>query len=125
MSAEFFGRFGYDITEDINAYVQGSWAESGNFANWSPWIVSSAGSRPQAFFANNPFLSPTAQAQLMTGTRFLPAAPATSPQTGSTPPPPPAGVPYFASPSYMLTMSTAPMRAPRAASTTPRARSVT
>ena len=28
---EFFNRFSYDITDDINVYVQASWAESGNY----------------------------------------------------------------------------------------------
>jgi iron complex outermembrane receptor protein len=93
---ELFGRFSYDVTNDINAYVQASWAESGNYANWAPLSVSAAGSRPQTYFANNPYLSAAQQAQLMTAT------PSASPQAGTTPPPPPAGVPYFSAPAYIF-----------------------
>jgi iron complex outermembrane receptor protein len=100
-TAELFARGSYDLTDDINGYVQGSWAESGNYANWNPLSASSAGSRPNTYFANNPYLSAGQQAQLLTGTRFLPGAPVASPQTGTTPPAPPAGVPYFSAPVYI------------------------
>jgi iron complex outermembrane receptor protein len=107
-SDELFGRASYDLDDTTTLYVQANWAESGNFSNWSTFTVSSAGSRPNSFFANNPFLAPATQAQLMTGTRFLPgAAPSTaplvaSPQTGTTPPPPPANIPFFSDPSYII-----------------------
>jgi outer membrane receptor protein involved in Fe transport len=61
---EFFNRFSYDITPGINAYVQGSWAESGDYSTWAPLTVSSSSSRPNTFFTNNPYLSPSAQATL-------------------------------------------------------------
>ena len=41
-------------------YVQASWAESGDFSNWTPLAVSSAGTRPNTFFTNNPYLSAAA-----------------------------------------------------------------
>jgi outer membrane receptor protein involved in Fe transport len=83
---ELFGRLSYDFTDDINGYVQASWAESGNYANWSPAVVSSAANRPNNFFANNPYLSPATSATLMaTGTRFTPA-PVVDSRNGSAPP---------------------------------------
>ena len=89
---------------------RGRWAQAGNTSNWINWVVSPSASRPNTLFANNPFLAPATQQQLgasivcgtpaATGWRCLPAAPATSPQTGSTPPPPPT-TPYFSAPSYI------------------------
>ena len=72
---ELFGRMSYDFTDDINGYVQASWAESNNYANWSPVTVSSSANRASYFFANNPYhLSAATSATLMaTGTRFTPA----------------------------------------------------
>jgi iron complex outermembrane receptor protein len=61
---EFFNRFSYDITPDINAYIQGSWSESYDYSTWTPLTVSSAGSRPNTFFTNNPYLSQDAQTRL-------------------------------------------------------------
>jgi len=61
---EFFNRFSYDITPDINAYVQASWAESSDYSTWAPLVVSSSSSRPNTFFTNNPYLSSSAQATL-------------------------------------------------------------
>jgi iron complex outermembrane recepter protein len=105
-----FARFSYDLSDDINGYVQGSWAQAENTSNWINWVVSPSASRPNTLFASNPFLNPVTQQQLganivcgtpaATGWRCLPATPATSPQTGSTPPPPP-GTPYFSAPSYI------------------------
>ena len=107
---DVFARFSYDLTDDINFYVQGSWAQAGNTSNWINWVVSPSASRPNTLFANNPFLDPVTQQQLgasvvcgtpaATGWRCLPASPATSPQTGSTPPPPPT-TPFFSAPSYI------------------------
>ena len=31
---DWFGRFSYDLTDDITAYVQASWAMSTNISNW-------------------------------------------------------------------------------------------
>ena len=61
---EFFNRFSYDITPDINAYVQGGWSEAYDYSTWTPLLVSSAGSRPNTFFTNNPYLSQDAQTRL-------------------------------------------------------------
>ena len=102
-SYEAFTRASYDITDNINMFIQGTWAESKNYASWSGLVISSAGGRPNGFFANNPFLSSAVQTQLMTSTRFLTAAqlnPANA-VGGGIPPTPPAGVPYFTAPSYI------------------------
>jgi len=107
---DVFARFDVDIGENANWYVQGSWAQAENASDWINWVVSTSNGRPSAIFANNPFLTPETQALLganvvcgtpaATGWRCLPAAPPTSPQTGSTPPPPPT-TPYLSVPSYI------------------------
>jgi len=101
-SYEAFMRTDYDLTDTINVYVQGTWAESKNFASWAPFVISSAGGRPNGFFTNNPFLSPAVQAQLAAGGRTI-AATALVPNTngGGTPPTPPPGATYFTAPSYV------------------------
>lgn len=107
---DVFARFDYDLTDDINIYLQGSWGESANTSNWINWVVSPSASRPNTLFADNPFLDAVTQQRLganvvcgtpaAAGWRCLPASPATSPQTGSTPPPPPT-TPFFSAPSYI------------------------
>ena len=44
---EFFNRFSYDITPDINAYIQGWLVGIYDYSTWTPLTVSSAGSPPQ------------------------------------------------------------------------------
>jgi len=101
-SAELFARTDYDINETTNIYLQGTFAESKNLAYWAPLVISSAGGRPNAFFADNAFLSPQAKSILMTGNRFLTAAQqALNTNGGGTPPTPPSGIPYFTAPSYV------------------------
>lgn len=110
---DWFGRFSYDVTDDINVYAQANWAAAGNTSKWVNWIVSASAGRPNTLFANNPFLDPVTQLQLgagiacgtpaATGWRCLPASPPTSPQTGTMPPPPPT-TPYFSAPSYIWNM---------------------
>jgi outer membrane receptor protein involved in Fe transport len=105
-TADWFGRFSYDLTSDINVYVQGSMAEAEDFSRWITWVASASANRPNAIFANNPFLAPTTQTQLgagitcpTAGWRCLPAVPPTA-VNGTTPPPPP-NVPYLSAPSYI------------------------
>ena len=103
-SKDVFARFSLDLGENTNWYVQGSWAQAENASDWIQWVVSPNNGRPNTLFANNPYLTPATQALLganivcgtpaATGWRCLPAVPPTSPQTGSTPPPPP-NVPIF------------------------------
>jgi outer membrane receptor protein involved in Fe transport len=111
---DVFARFDVDLGESANWYVQGSWAEAENASDWIQWVVSPSPGRPNSLFSNNPYLTPATQALLganitcgtaaADGRLCLPATPATSPQTGSTPPAPPAGagnVPYFRLPTYI------------------------
>ncbi|MCM3880699.1 MAG: TonB-dependent receptor, partial [Vicinamibacterales bacterium] len=111
---DVFTRFDVDLGESANWYVQGSWAQAENASDWIQWVVSPGGGRPNSIFSNNPYITPATQALLgsgiecgtagATGRLCLPAVPATSPQTGSTPPPPPAGagnVPFLRVPSYV------------------------
>ena len=102
-SYEGFLRTSYDVNENINAYVQGSWAESKNFASWSPFVISSAGGRPNGFFTDNPFLTPAVQAQLASGNRTLSAAqlnPANA-TGGGLVPASAVGKTFFTAPSYV------------------------
>ncbi len=107
---EFFNRFSYDITPDINAYVEASWAESGDYSTWAPLVVSSAGSRPNTFFTNNPYLAPATQTALTAaataaGNFVKPPVPF-SPNTSLgealvTGPTVAAGTPFFSDASYV------------------------
>jgi hypothetical protein len=116
---DIFARFSLDVGESANWYVQGSWAQAENASDWIQWVVSPNNGRPNTLFANNPYISPATQALLgasidctdpvaSAGRRCLPASPPTSPQTGSTPPPPP-NVPIFALPRYMNTVDWLPV----------------
>jgi iron complex outermembrane receptor protein len=101
---EFFNRFSYDITPDINAYVEGSWSESGDYSTWAPLVVSSAGSRPNTFFTNNPYLAPVTQTALTAAAtaagNFVPA-PVRAAVNGSIAPAVAAGTPFFSDASYV------------------------
>jgi iron complex outermembrane recepter protein len=120
-SKDVFARFSLDLGENANWYVQGSWAKAENASDWIQWVVSPNNGRPNTLFANNPYLNATAQGQLgagiscsdpvaSAGRRCLPAVPPTSPQTGSTPPPP-ANVPIFALPRYFNDVDGQPVNA--------------
>jgi iron complex outermembrane receptor protein len=105
---DWFGRFSYDITDNVNAYVQGSWSMATNVSNWVNATVSASANRPNTLFADNPFLAPATQAQLGAGLtcpaagalgwRCLPTTPPTA-ANGTQPPAPPT-TPYFSVPSY-------------------------
>jgi outer membrane receptor protein involved in Fe transport len=110
---DVFARFSLDVGEDSNWYVQGSWAQAENASDWIQWVVSPNANRPNAIFANNPYLTPATQAALganivcgtpaATGWRCLPATPPVSPPTGATPPAPPS-TPFFTNPRYFNTV---------------------
>ncbi len=107
---DWFGRFSYDINDNVSAYVQGSWAQATNISDWVNVTVSANASRPNTLFANNPFLAPATQTQLgagltcgtpgATGYRCLPASPPAAFQNGTRPPAPPS-TPYFSATSYI------------------------
>lgn len=110
---DVFARFSLDLGEKANWYVQGSWAEAENSADWIQWVVSPNANRPNALFANNPYITPATQqllgSNIVCGTpaaanwRCLPATPPVSPQTGSSPPPPPT-TPFFTNARYLNTI---------------------
>ena len=63
---ESFGRFDYDLTETINAFVQSSYVVSRNFSVYfDPNIAT--GTTRNTYFKSNPYLSASARAQLSTG----------------------------------------------------------
>ncbi len=100
---EFFNRFSYDITPDINAYIQGSWSESSDYSTWAPFTISASSSRPNTFFTNNPYLSPDAQTRLTaaaTAAGNFVKAPVVA-VNGSVGPAVAANTPFFADPSYV------------------------
>jgi|KBSMisStaDraftv2_1062788.scaffolds.fasta_scaffold06954_2 outer membrane receptor protein involved in Fe transport len=107
---EFFNRFSYDITPDLNFYVQGSWSESGDYSTWAPLVVSASSSRPNTFFTNNPYLSSDAQTRLTAAAtaagNFVkaPVPFSTNPSKGQplqTGPAVAANTPFFTDPSYV------------------------
>lgn len=100
---EYFARTSYDLTDTTNVFIQGSWAESKNFASWAPFVISSAGGRPNGFFTDNAFLTPAVQAQLASGGRTLTAAQLGSANAtgGGSVPPSAAGKTFFTAPSYV------------------------
>ena len=107
---EFFNRFSYDITPDLNFYVQANWAESGDYSTWAPLVISASSSRPNTFFTNNPYLSPDAQTRLTAaataaGNFVKPPVPfSTNPSQGQplqTGPAVAPNTPFFTDPSYV------------------------
>jgi outer membrane receptor protein involved in Fe transport len=117
---DVFTRFDLDIGENMNWYVQGSWAEAETASDWIQWVVSPNNGRPNAIFANNPYLSPATQALLgagitcgtpaATGRLCLPATPTPSGTNGTTPPAPGAGaVPFIRVPGYINSVEGEPV----------------
>jgi len=105
---EFFNRFSYDISDNINAYVQASASESADYSKWTPLTVSSAGSRPNTFFTNNAYLSSQQQQQLTAAAtaagNFVPAPVPFTQTVGnitSIAPAVPAGTPFFSDAHYV------------------------
>jgi iron complex outermembrane receptor protein len=117
---DVFTRFDLDLGDSANWYVQGSWAQAENASNWIQWVVSPNNGRPNAIFANNPYLSTATQALLgadltcgtpgAAGRLCLPAVPPSSTTNGTTPPPPPAGaVPFVRVPGYINSVGGEPV----------------
>ena len=63
-----FGRFSYDVTDNINFYVQGTASEAYSFGWYFPQKIqpgtTTNANQAAIFYKNNPFLSPAVQAQL-------------------------------------------------------------
>jgi len=101
---EIFNRFSYDVTDSINAYVQASWAESGDYSIWYPLFVGGGSSQPNSFFTDNPYLSPTSQQALTaaaTAAKHFVPAPVRFAANNSIGPAVAANTPYFSAASYI------------------------
>ena len=63
-----FGRFSYDVTDNINFYVQGTASEAYSFGWYFPQKIqpgtTTNANQAAVFYKNNPFLSPAVQTQL-------------------------------------------------------------
>jgi outer membrane receptor protein involved in Fe transport len=74
---QLFGRFDYDITDNLHGYVKGSGTQNynGNYSLVQPFFNSGDGSNNMNLFANNPYLPAQYQAALAAGgaTRFVDA----------------------------------------------------
>jgi outer membrane receptor protein involved in Fe transport len=66
-TAEAFGRFSYDIDDNVQAYVNLIASESGNMADWSATTINPGKGRGNIFYTNNPYLPAAAQAALQAG----------------------------------------------------------
>jgi iron complex outermembrane recepter protein len=104
---DVFARFSFDLTENTNWYVQGSWAEAEDASDWIQWVVSPNLNRPNTIFADNPFLTDNTQQLLGSGV-VCPTAgwnclPAVAPASlaNQTRPPNPPTTPFVRIPSYL------------------------
>jgi len=59
-----FGRFSYDLTDNINWYIQGRGSEAYSFGWYFPQKIQPGINQAAIFYKNNAFLSPSVQAQL-------------------------------------------------------------
>jgi len=59
-----FGRFSYDLADNVTFYLQGQGSEAYSFGWYFPQKIQPGTGQADLFYKNNPFLSPTVQAQL-------------------------------------------------------------
>ena len=59
-----FGRFSYDLADNVTFYLQGQAAEAYSFGWYFPQKIQPGAGQADLFYKNNPFLSPGARAQL-------------------------------------------------------------
>ena len=59
-----FGRFSYDVADNVNWYVQAEGSEAYSFGWYFPQKIQPGANQADIFYKNNPFLSPQIQAQL-------------------------------------------------------------
>ena len=59
-----FGRFSYDLADNINCYVQGTASEAYSFGWYFPQKIQPGVNQAAIFYKNNPFLSAAVQTQL-------------------------------------------------------------
>jgi len=59
-----FGRFSYDLADNVTFYIQGEGSEAYSFGWYFPQKIQPGANQADIFYKNNPFLSPQIQAQL-------------------------------------------------------------
>jgi outer membrane receptor protein involved in Fe transport len=59
-----FGRFSYDLTDNVTFYLQGQGSEAYSFGWYFPQKIQPGANQAAIFYKDNPFLSPAIQAQL-------------------------------------------------------------
>ena len=59
-----FGRFSYDLTDNMTFYIQGQGSEAYSFGWYFPQKIQPGANQAAIFYKDNPFLSPQIQAQL-------------------------------------------------------------
>lgn len=59
-----FGRFSYDLTDDVTFYLQGQASEAYSFGWYFPQKIQPGAGQADLFYKNNPFLTQAVQAQL-------------------------------------------------------------
>ncbi|HKB96086.1 MAG TPA: TonB-dependent receptor plug domain-containing protein, partial [Rhizomicrobium sp.] len=59
-----FGRFSYDLADNVTFYVQGQGSEAYSFGWYFPQKIQPGAGQADLFYKNNPFLTPAVQAQL-------------------------------------------------------------
>ena len=59
-----FGRFSYDLADNVTFYVQGQGSEAYSFGWYFPQKIQPGAGQADLFYKNNPFLSASVQAQL-------------------------------------------------------------
>ena len=62
--ASAFGRFSYDLSDNVTFYLQGQASEAYSFGWYFPQKIQPGANQADIFYKDNPFLSPTIQAQL-------------------------------------------------------------
>jgi outer membrane receptor protein involved in Fe transport len=59
-----FGRFSYDLADNVTFYLQGQGSEAYSFGWYFPQKIQPGANQADIFYKDNPFLSPAIQAQL-------------------------------------------------------------
>jgi outer membrane receptor protein involved in Fe transport len=62
--ASAFGRFSYDLADNVTFYLQGQGSEAYSFGWYFPQKIQPGANQAAIFYKNNPFLTPAVQAQL-------------------------------------------------------------
>jgi outer membrane receptor protein involved in Fe transport len=61
---DWFGRFSYDLADNVSFYLQGEGSEAYSFGWYFPQKIQPGAGQADLFYKNNPFLQPAAQTAL-------------------------------------------------------------